>query len=52
MRNAVMRARFKLATGNNLEGKLSKILEGLAVEMNRGETQDIFELLHFCLPKY
>ena len=41
MRNAVMRARFKLATGNNLEGKLSKILEGLAVEMNRGEAQDI-----------
>lgn len=26
MRNAVMRAKFLLATGNNLEGKLSKIL--------------------------
>lgn len=41
MRNALMRARFKLATGNNLEGKLSKILECLAEEMNQDETQEI-----------
>ena len=34
MKNAVMRARFKLATGNNMEGKLSKILDLLAEEMN------------------
>ena len=34
MKNAVMRARFKLATGNNMEGKLSRILDILAEEMN------------------
>ena len=34
MKNAVMRARFKLATGNNMEGKLSRILDMLAEEMN------------------
>lgn len=39
MKNAVMRARFKLATGNNMEGKLSRILDLLAEELNRdGET--------------
>lgn len=37
MKNAVMRARFKLATGNNMEGKLSKILDLLAEELNNGE---------------
>ena len=30
MKNAVMRARFKLATGNNTEGKLLRILDQLA----------------------
>ena len=34
MKNAVMRARFKLATGNNMEGKLSRVLDRLAEEMN------------------
>lgn len=41
MRNAVMRARFKLATGNNVEGKISKILEGIAEEMNDPEMQEV-----------
>lgn len=36
MRNAVMRARFKLATGNNMEGKLQKVLDVLAERMNSG----------------
>lgn len=35
MKNAVMRARFKLATGNNTEGKLLRILDQLADEMNQ-----------------
>ena len=43
MKNAVMRARFKLATGNNMEGKLSKILDALAEEINAGESGDIQE---------
>lgn len=34
MRNAVMRARFLLSTGNNLEGKLSKILNDISEQMN------------------
>ena len=34
MRNAVMRAKFLLSTGNNLEGKLSKILNNLSEEIN------------------
>ena len=37
MKNAVMRARFKLATGNNMEGKLAKILDLLADEINKNE---------------
>ncbi len=37
MRNAVMRARFKLSTGNNLEGKLSRILDHIADSINAGE---------------
>ena len=36
MKNAVMRARFKLATGNNMEGKLAKILDLIAEEINNG----------------
>jgi len=34
MKNAVMRARFKLANGNNMEGNLSRILDLLAEEVN------------------
>lgn len=41
MKNAVMRARFKLATGNNMEGKLSKILDLLAEELNREENDNM-----------
>lgn len=37
MKNAVMRARFKLATGNNMEGKLSRILDSIADEINQNE---------------
>lgn len=37
MRSAVMRARFLLATGNNLEGKLSKILDYYVQQVNEGE---------------
>ncbi len=35
MKNAVARARFKLATGKNMEGKLSRILDLLAEELNQ-----------------
>ncbi len=38
MKNAVKRAEFLLATGNNLEGKLSKILNSLAEEMNESQS--------------
>lgn len=34
MRNAVRRAKFLLATGNNLEGKLSKILNAMSEALN------------------
>ena len=37
MKNAVLRARFKLATGNNMEGKLSRILNLLTEELNSDE---------------
>lgn len=45
IRNAVMRARFLLSTGNNLEGKLSKILNQIADDINRNDesTSDIWE---------
>lgn len=36
MRNAVMRAKFLLATGNNLEGKLSQILNRYVEQLNDG----------------
>lgn len=39
MRSAVMRARFLLATGNNLEGKLSKIIDLYVQQMNSGEEE-------------
>ena len=53
IKNAVMRARFLLSTGNNLEGKLSKILNSLANEINKNDESmndtifagmDIFDL--------
>ena len=34
MRNAIRRAEFLLATGNNLEGKLSKILDAMAKDID------------------
>ncbi|MCM1119657.1 MAG: DUF5716 family protein [bacterium] len=40
MRSAVMRARFLLATGNNLEGKLSRILD-LYVKRINGEEEEV-----------
>ena len=42
MRNAVMRARFKLSTGNNLEGKLSRVLDHIAERINEND-EDIME---------
>ena len=47
MRSAVMRARFLLATGNNLEGKLSKILDVYVRQLNeekQPEMGDLFSL--------
>lgn len=41
IRNAVVRAKFLLSTGNNLEGKLSRILNHLAGEWNRAELQEL-----------
>ena len=40
MKNAVLRARFKLATGNNTEGKLLRILDQLADELNLEDIGD------------
>ncbi len=65
MRNAVMRARFLLSTGNNLEGKLSKILNDISEQMNQtsengtdGQTDDkqvtnLFSIFsqHFLSPE-
>ena len=51
MKNAVMRARFKLATGNNMEGKLAKVLDLLAEEINNGgEKAEVVsdELISLC----
>lgn len=39
MRNAVMRAKFLLATGNNLEGKLSQILNWYVGRLNGEEME-------------
>lgn len=43
MRNAVMRAKFLLATGNNLEGKILRILNQFVDELNCGESEDFTE---------
>lgn len=51
MKNAVMRARFKLATGNNTEGKLSRILDLLAEELSREDKESDYiseELADLC----
>lgn len=50
MRSAVMRARFLLATGNNLEGKLSKIIEVYVHQLNSGE-EESFEGLFSLYPQ-
>ncbi len=39
MKNAVMRARFKLATGNNIEGKLLKILDRITESINMDDME-------------
>ena len=44
MRRAVMRARFLLATGNNLEGKLSRIMDLYVQQLNGGEETNLGEL--------
>lgn len=43
MKNAVMRAKFLLSTGNNMEGKILRILDKLAEELNAAENQGIYE---------
>lgn len=50
MRSAVMRARFLLATGNNLEGKLSKIIDFYVQQLNGGE-EESFEGLFSLYPQ-
>ena len=50
MRSAVMRARFLLATGNNLEGKLSKITDLYVQQLNSGE-EESFEGLFSLYPQ-
>ncbi len=42
-RNAVMRARFLLSAGNNTEGKLSRILNSLAQELNSSDAAEFSE---------
>lgn len=43
MKNAVMRARFKLATGNNTEGKLTRILSWLADNYSEDTNEETTE---------
>lgn len=50
MRSAVARARFLLATGNNLEGKLSKILDFYAGS-GGAENENIFEGMFSLYPQ-
>lgn len=50
MRNAVMRAKFLLATGNNLEGKLSKILNQYVEELN-GKTPNDLQSIFAIYPQ-
>ena len=50
MRNAVMRAKFLLATGNNLEGKLSKILNQYVEKLN-GKTPNDLQSIFAIYPQ-
>ncbi len=43
MKNAVMRARFLLSTGSNMEGKILQILGNLTDELNRDENNNLFD---------
>lgn len=43
--NAVMRAKFLLSTGNNLEGKLSQILGYLADEFNKEDNLNLYDVV-------
>ena len=43
LRNTVMRAKFELATGNNLEGKISRILNRYVEELNMSENTELEE---------
>lgn len=52
MRSAVMRARFLLATGNNLEGKLSRILDVYVRELNEENQPDIETLFSLYPQSY
>ena len=44
IKNAVMRARFLLSTGNNMEGKLARILNDISNEINKND-ESINEVL-------
>ena len=52
MKNAVMRARFKLATGNNTEGKLLRILDRFADELNQENARDDIQMEFSVEGKY
>lgn len=52
MRSAVMRARFLLATGNNLEGKFSRILDVYVRELNEENQPDIETLFSLYPQSY
>lgn len=43
LKNAVMRAKFLLSTGNNMEGKILRILDHLAQELNVSQNQNIYD---------
>lgn len=52
MRNAVMRAKFLLATGNNLEGKLSQILNQYVEELNDDASEEGENILQSLIAIY
>lgn len=43
MKNAVMRARFLLSTGNNMEGKISQILASMVAQLNEEVEHNIYD---------
>ncbi|MFV0341912.1 MAG: Wadjet anti-phage system protein JetA family protein [Anaerocolumna sp.] len=43
MKNAVMRAKFLLSTGSNMEGKMLKILSDLTEELNQEDNNGLFD---------